>query len=158
MSALTVDLMGSTPLDEATIQARAQDIIAVEWAPWKRERALRLAATGDTLQIDALNAYMAEIGAEVDLSRDNSALLRSALAVEAAQMRLALPAYDGPATIEGEEGPQPHPDQVQDDAEREAAHEVIYVANPQVQALVASRVPPAPEPEPEPEPEAIPCA
>ena len=156
MSALTVDLMGNTPLDEATIQARAQDIIAAEWAPWKRERALRLAATGDAVQLDALNAYMAEISAEVDLSRDNSALLAAALAVEAAQMRLALPAYAGPATIEGEEGPQPHPDQVKDDAEREAAHETVYVASPQVLALVASRVPP--EPEPAPEPEALPGA
>jgi hypothetical protein len=153
MSALTIDLMGNTPLDEATIQARAQDIIAAEWAPWKRERALRLAATGDAVQLDALNAYMAEISAEVDLSRDNSALLAAALAVEAAQTRLALPAYDGPATIEGEEGPQPHPDQVRDDDERTAAHEVIYLASPQVLALVASRVPPPPEPAPEPEPE-----
>lgn len=148
MSALTVDLMGSTPMDEATIQARAQDIIAAEWAPWKRERALRLAATGDTTQLDALNAYMAEISVEVDLSRENSALLRSVLAVEAAQTRLALPAYDGPATIETEDGPQPHPDQVQDDAEREAAHEVIYLANPQVLALVASRVPVEPPADP----------
>lgn len=150
MSALPIDLMGNTPLDEATIQARAQDIIAAEWAPWKRERALRLAATGDTAQLDALNAYMAEIAAEVDLARENSALLRSVLAMESAQTRLALPVYDGPATIEGEEGPQPHPDQVRDDAERAAAQEVIYLASPQVLALVASRVPPAPEPEPEP--------
>lgn len=145
MSALTVDLMGNTPLDEATIQARAQDIIASQWAPWKRERALRLAATGDTAQLDALNAYMAEISAEVDLSRANSALLRSVLAVEAAQTRLALPAYDGPATIEGLDGPQPHPDQVQDDAERAAAQETIDGASPQVLALVASRVPVEPQ-------------
>ena len=40
-------------------------------------------------------------------------------------------------------GLQPHPDQVRDDAEREAAHEVIYVVSPQVLALVASRVPDA---------------
>lgn len=148
MSALTVDLMGNTPLDEATIQARAQDIIAAEWAPWKRERALRLAATGDTVQLDALNAYMAEIAVEVDLARENSALLAAALAVEAAQMRLALPAYTGPATIEGEDGPQPHPDQVQDDGERAAAQEAIDGASAQVLALVASRVPPEPELEP----------
>lgn len=153
MSALTIDLMGNTPLDEATIQARAQDIIAAEWAPWKRERALRLAATGDMVQIDALDAYMADISIEVDLSRDNSALLAAALAVEAAQTRLALPAYDGPATIEGEEGPLPHPDQVRDDAEREAAQEAIDLTSPQVLALVASRVP-----VPDPEPEALPGA
>ena len=156
MSALTVDLMGSTPMDEATIQARAQDIIASVWPQWKRERALRLAATGDAEQLDALNAFMAEMSAEVDLARDNSALLAAALAGEAAQTRRALPAYDGPATIEGEAGPQPHPDQVQDDGEREAAHEVITVASPQVLALVAARVPPAPEPVAE--PEAIPGA
>lgn len=151
MSALTVDLMGKAPMDEATIQARAQDIIAAAWAPWKRERALRLAATGDAVQLDALNAYLAEVSAEVDLSRENSALLAAALAVEAAQTRLALPAYDGPATIEGEDGPQPHPDQVQDDDERAAALALIDTASPQVLALVASRVPPEPEPAPEPE-------
>lgn len=148
MSALTVDPMGSTPIDEATIQARAQDIIAASWPAWKRERALRLAATGDTAQLDALNAYMAEISVEVDLSRDNSALLHLVLAVESAQMRLALPAYDGPATIETEDGPQPHPDQVQDDGERAAAQETIAGASAQVLALIAGRVPPAPEPEP----------
>lgn len=157
MSALTIDLMGNTPLDEATIHARAQDIIAATWPAWKRERALRLAATGDVAQLDALNAYMADVSAEVDLSRETSALLRAALAVEAAQTRLALPAYDGPAMIEGEEGPQPHPDQVRDDAEREAAREVIYVASPQVLALVASRVP-VPDPDPAPEPEGMPGA
>lgn len=148
MSALTVDLMGSTPLDEATIQARAQDIIAAEWAPWRRERAMRLAATGDTAQLDALNAYMAAIAAEVDLARDNSALLAWALAVEAAQMRLALPEYDGPATIDTEDGPAPHPDDVRDLTERMAAQAVIAGSTPQVLALVASRVPVEPEVDP----------
>lgn len=145
MSALTVDLMGSTPMDEATIQARAQDIIASVWPAWKRERALRL---GD---VTALNAYMDEIAAEVDLARSNSALLADALAVEAATARLALPIYDGPATIDTEDGPQPHADQVRDDAEREAAQAVIDGASEQVMALVWSRVP-VPEPEPEPQP------
>jgi hypothetical protein len=144
MSALTVDLMGSTPMDEATIQARAQDIIAANWPQWKRERALRL---GDPVQIAALNAYMDEIAAEVDLARSNSALLADALAVEAATVRLALPAYDGPATIDTEDGPQPHADQVRDDAERVAAQETIDGASEQVMALVWSRVPvPVPEP------------
>lgn len=146
---LTIDLMGDCPLTEAEIQARAQDMLAVEWPSWRRERALRLATGGDVSEREALDAAITTLSVEVDLSRDNSALLAAALAVEAAQTRLALPAYDGPATIEGEEGPQPHPDQVQDDGEREAAHEVIYLASPQVLALVASRVPPAPEPAPE---------
>ncbi len=77
MSALTVDLMGGTPMDEATIQARAQDIIAANWPAWKRERALRL---GD---VAALNAYMDEIASEVDLARYNSALLAEVLVIEA---------------------------------------------------------------------------
>jgi len=135
MSALTVDLMGSTPMDEATIQARAQDIIAANWPQWKRERALRL---GD---VTALNAYMDEIAAEVDLARSNSALLAGAISYEQAERRLALPSYDGPATVEGEEGPQPHADQVRDDAEREAAQAVIDGASEQVMALAVSRVP-----------------
>ena len=151
MSALTVDLLGNTPLDEATIQARAQDIIAASWPAWKRERALRLAATGDAVQLDALNAFMAEMSAEVDRSRANSALLAEALAVEAAQTRLALPAYDGPATVEGITAPEPHPDQMRDDAERAQAQAAIDTASAQVLALVASRVPPVPEPEPAPE-------
>lgn len=146
MSALTVDLMGSTPMDEATIQARAQDIIASQWPAWKRERALRLGG----VQIAALNAYMDAIGAEVDLARENSALLAGAIAYEAAAVRLALPAYDGPATIETDEGPAPHPDKQRDDAERAAAQAVIDGASEQVLALVWSRVP-VPDPEPEPE-------
>lgn len=148
MSALTVDLMGNTPMDEATIQARAQDIIASVWPAWKRERALRL---GD---VTALNAYMDEIAVEVDLARSNSALLADAIAYEQAERRLLLPAYDGTETIEGEDGPEPHPAKVQDDAEREAATALIVTATAQVLALVASRVPA--EPEPEPEPEALP--
>jgi len=151
MSALTVDLMGNVLLDEATIQARAQDIIAASWPAWRRERALRLAATGDAVQLDALNAFMAEMSAEVDLSRENSALLAAAIAFEAAQTRLALPAYAGPTTVEGISGPQPHPDQVKDDAERAQAQAAIDTASAQVLALVASRVPPVPEPEPAPE-------
>lgn len=135
MSALTVDLMGNTPMDEATIQARAQDIIAANWPQWKRERALRL---GD---VTAINAYMDEIAAEVDLARSNSALLADALAVETATARLALPAYDGPETMETDEGPIPHPDEVRDSHEREAAQFVIDAASPQVMALVWSRVP-----------------
>ena len=147
MSALTVDLMGSTPMDEATIQARAQDIIAANWPAWKRERALRL---GD---VTALNAYMDEIAAEVDLARSNSALLADALAVEAATARLAMPVYDGPATIDTEDGPQVHPDKAWDDYSRTWAQGVIDGASEQVMALVASRVPvveidPATEPLP----------
>ena len=152
MSALTVDLMGSTPMDEATIQARAQDIIAANWPAWKRERAVRFSMMSDYDEINALNVYMAEIAAEVDLARSNSALLQAALDYEAAENRLALPAYDGPATIDTEDGPQPNPLKVQDDAERTAALDLIAAASPQVQALVASRVP-APEPEPEVEPQ-----
>jgi len=141
MSALTVDLMGSTPMDEATIQARAQDIIAANWPAWKRERALRM---GD---VTALNAYMDEIAVEVDLARSNSALLADALAMEAAQTRLALPEYDGPVMIDTEDGPAPHPDDVRDLTERMAAQAVISGASAQVLALVAARVP-VPEPEP----------
>jgi len=145
MSALTVDLMGNTPMDEATIQARAQDIIASQWPQWKRERALRL---GD---VAALNAYMDEIAAEVDLARSNSALLREVMAYEQAEIRLALPSYDGPETVEGEDGPEPHPEKTKDDAERTAALDCIAAASEQVMALVWSRVP-VPEPEPEPQP------
>ena len=143
MSALTVDLMGDSPMDEAMIQARAQDIMAATWPAWKRERALRVSG----VQLAALNAFMDEISAEVDLARENSALLQSAIDYEAAQARILLPAYDGPLTVETEDGVQPHPDKLKDDAEREAAHEVVYLASPQVLALVASRVP-APEPDP----------
>jgi hypothetical protein len=118
MSALTVDLMGNTPMGEATIQARAQDIIAATWPAWKRERALRL---GD---VTALNAYMDTIAAEVDLARSNSALLAGAIAYEAAQARLL------------------------EDAEDAEAQAVIDGASEQVLALVASRVPvPEHEPE-----------
>lgn len=145
MSALTVDLMGNTLMDEATIQARAQDIIAASWPQWKRERALRL---GDPVQIAALNAYMDSVAAEVDLARENSALLASAIAYEQAERRLLLPAYDGPETVEGEDGPEPHPAKVKDDAEREEASALIVTATVQVLAIVASRVPPEPEPEP----------
>jgi hypothetical protein len=145
MNALTVDLMGNTPMDEATIQARAQDIIAANWPAWKRERALRL---GD---VTALNAYMDSMAAEVDLARENSALLAGAIAYEAAAVRLALPVYDGPATIETDEGPAPHPDKQRDDAERAAAQAVIDGASEQVLALVWSRVP-----VPDPELEAVP--
>lgn len=130
MSALTVDLMGSTPMDEATIQARAQDIIAANWPAWKRERALRL---GD---VTALNAYMDEIAAEVDLARSNSALLADALAVEAATARLAR---------------SDNAESETDADERATAQEVIDGASEQVMALVWSRVP-VPEPEPEPQP------
>lgn len=146
MSALTVDLMGSTPMDEATIQARAQDIIASQWPAWKRERALRLGG----VQLTALNDYMDAIGTEVDLARENSALLAEAIAYEAAEQRLALPIYDGPTTVETEDGEQPHPDKLRDDTERAAALDLIAAASPAVQALVASRVP-VPEPDPEPE-------
>lgn len=127
MSALTVDLMGASPMDEATIQARAQDIIAANWPQWKRERALRL---GD---VTALNAYMDEIAAEVDLARSNSALLADALAVEAATARLALPENAESET---------------DADERAAAQEVIDGASEQVMALVWSRVP-VPDPAPD---------
>lgn len=156
MSALTVDLLGNTPMDEATIQARAQDIIASQWPAWKRERALRLGG----VQLAALNAYMDEIAAEVDLARENSALLAGAIAYEAAAQRLALPAYDGPETIDTEDGPAPHPDDVKDVTERLTAQAVIAGASQAVQALVASRVPPEPEPKPQPEPilEALPNA
>lgn len=146
MSALTVNLMGSVVMDEATIQARAQDIIASVWPAWKRERALRL---GD---VAALNAFMDEISAEVDLARENSALLAGALAVEAATARLALPVYDGPQTIEGERGPEVHPDMARDVSERGEATTLIATAPAQVVALVTARIPPAPEPETEPEP------
>jgi hypothetical protein len=149
MSALTVDLMGNTPMDEATIQARAQDIIAANWPAWKRERALRLGG----VQIAALNAYMDAIGAEVDLARENSALLAGAIAYEAAAQRLALPVYDGPQVIDTEGGPQVHPDMVRDIAERLAAQATIDGASEQVLALVWSRVPvPIPEPAPVPDP------
>lgn len=149
MSALTVDLMGSIVMDEATIQARAQDIINSQWPAWKRERALRM---GD---VAALNAFMAEVSAEVDLARANSALLAAAIAYEQAERRLALPAYDGPLTVEqtamdGTVSEQPHPDKVKDDTERTAALDLIAGASLQVQALVTSRIPPEPEPEPEP--------
>lgn len=153
MSALTVDLMGNTPMDEATIQARAQDIIAATWPAWKRERALRFAMANDFDDINALNAYMAEVSTEVDLARENSALLADALAYEAAQRRLALPIYDGPQMIDTEDGPQVHPDMVRDVAERLTAQEIIDGASEQVLALVWSRVP---VPDPEPEPEAMP--
>jgi hypothetical protein len=151
MSALTVDLMGSTPMDEATIQARAQDIIAANWPQWKRERALRL---GD---VTALNAYMDEIAAEVDLARSNSALLADALAVEAATARLALPVSESMVSVELEDGTLVYPEQLRDVAERLAAQEIIDGASEQVLALVASRVPvpvPVPVPEPVPEPAA----
>lgn len=146
MSALTVDLMGNTLMDEATIQARAQDIIAANWPQWKRERAQRL---GD---VTALNAYMDEIGAEVDLARSNSALLADALAVEAAAARLALPVSDSTVSVELEDGTLVYPEQLRDGAERQAAQAVIDGASEQVMALVWSRVP-VPEPEPEVEPQ-----
>lgn len=145
MSALTIDLMGNTPLDEATIQARAQDIIAANWPQWKRERALRL---GD---VTALNAYMDEIAAEVDLARSNSALLAAAIAYEQAEDWLALPAYDGPLTIDTEDGPAIHPQKAAHDAMQASAQDIIDSASEQVVALVTSRIPPEPEPEPEPE-------
>ncbi len=129
MSALTVDLMGGTPMDEATIQARAQDIIASQWPAWKRERALRLGG----VQLAALNAYMDEIAAEVYLARENSALLAGAIAYEAAAQRLAIPENAESET---------------DADERTAAQAVIDGAREQVLALVWSRVP-VPEPEPE---------
>lgn len=149
MSALTVDLMGSVVMDEATIQARAQDIINSQWPEWKRERALRL---GD---VAALNAFMDDISAEVDLARENSALLAAAIAYERAEDRLAQSPYDGPLTITGQDldgtlWEKPHPDKVQDDAERTAAQGIIDNASAQVQALVTSRIPPEPEPEAEP--------
>ena len=149
MSALTVDLMGFEVMDEATIQARAQDIINSQWPAWQRERALRL---GD---VAALNAFMADISVEVDLARENSALLAAAIAYERAEDRLALPAYDGPLTVEqtatdGTVAEVPHPDKVKDDTERTAALDLIAGASLQVQALVTSRIPPEPEPEPEP--------
>lgn len=131
MSALTVDLMGSTPMDEATIQARAQDIIASQWPAWKRERALRLGG----VQLAALNAYMDSMAAEVDLARENSALLAGAITYEAAAQRLAIPENAESET---------------DADERAAAQAVIDGASEQVLALVWSRVP-VPEPEPEPE-------
>ncbi len=149
MSALTVDLMGNTPMDEATIQARAQDIIASQWPAWKRERALRVSG----VQLAALNAYMDSMAAEVDLARDNSALLAAAIAYEAAAQRLALPIYDGPQVIDTEDGPQVHPDMVRDVAERLTAQATIDGAGEQVLALVWSRVPvPIPEPDPVPDP------
>ena len=144
MSALTVDLMGSTPMDEATIQARAQDIIAASWPQWKRERALRL---GDPVKIAALNAYMDSVAAEVDLARENSALLVDALAYEAAAARLALPVSDSTVSVELEDGTLVYPEQLRDGAERQAAQAVIDGASEQVMALVWSRVP-VPEPEP----------
>ncbi len=147
MNALTVDLMGNTPMDEATIQARAQDIIAATWPAWKRERALRL---GD---VTALNAYINEIGAEVDLARENSALLAGAIAYEAAAQRLALPASESTASVELEDGTLVYPEQLRDSAERTAAQAVIDGASEQVLALVWSRVPvPIPEPGPIPDP------
>lgn len=147
MSALTVDLMGNTPMDEATIQARAQDIISANWPAWKRERALRL---GD---VTALNAYMDEIGSEVDLARDNSALLAAAIAYEAAAVRLALPVSESTVSVELEDGTLVYPDQLLDAVERTAAQAVIDNASEQVLALVWSRVPvPIPEPDPIPDP------
>ena len=142
MSALTVDLMGFEVMDEATIQARAQDIIAANWPAWKRERALRLS------DVAALNAYMDEIAAEVDLARENSALLAAAILYEQARDWLALPPYDGPLTIDTEDGPITHPQKAAHDAMQASAQDIIDTASAQVVALVTSRIPPEPEPEP----------
>ncbi len=143
MNALTVDLMGSAVMDEAMIQARAQDIIAATWPAWKRERALRLGG----VQLAALNAYMDSMAAEVDLARENSALLAGAIAYEAAAQRLALPVCEDAASVELEDGTFVYPAQMIDTAERTAAQSVIDAASEQVLALVASRVP-IPDPEP----------
>lgn len=145
MSALTIDLLGHLPLTEAEIQARAQDIIASVWPVWMRERAMRLAAGGSGEQLAALNGYLAGIGAVVDQARADSALLREALAYEAAQVRLARPAYDGPALLPGDEGTfYPAPDSERDAAERQAAQTVLDTASAEVLALVSARMPAPP--------------
>lgn len=136
---MKIDLMGNLPLTEAEIQARAQDTIEGAWPAWQRERALRLAVAGDVTQSNALDAYLDGISTLVDELRADSSLLTATLAYEAAERRLALPPYDGPAMIDGDEGQVPNSEAEQDAAERGAAQATIDGAVDAVLALAAQR-------------------
>lgn len=153
MDALKVDLMGSTPIDEAMIQARTQDIIARDWPAWKRERALRLSATGEGAQLEALNTYLDTVSATVDQCRADSALLRGVLVYEAAQRDLALPDMYSAETVTNEEGEQvPSSQALWEMAWRSQQQAVIDSAASEVIALALSRVPvPVVVADPEPE-------
>lgn len=135
MNALTINLLGNLPLTEPEIQARVRDIIEGDWPTWKRERAVRKARIGEPAQADALDAYLADIGAVVDQARADSALLHDTLGYERAVQMLAA------GDLEPEQA--------------EMAQAIIAAASPEVLALATQRQPtaePVEEPAEEPAP------
>lgn len=85
------ELLGDVALNEAELQARAQDVVEREWPQWRRERALRLG--GESLA--ALNDFFAALALEVDTARAHHEALRSA---QAAAQAAEVVADDAPVS------------------------------------------------------------
>lgn len=153
-----VDLLASDVWSEADIVNRTEAMIASEFPP-AAAAILNRKVTGQTLgqytltadeQVElARYAAVSEAArAAGEAARDDMALLQSALEVEAAQRRLALPVFDGPATvsmeIDGMVVEEPNPAVQQDADERTAAQAVISGATSTTMDLVALRSPASP--------------
>lgn len=159
-----VDLMGNDKWSEADIVRRTEAMVRAEVsadAETILNRKLQGASIGqyvltpeDQAEINRFNSVVfgaQTAGAE---ARADMAKLQAVFDYEAAQARLALPVYDGPATItDGEGNTVPNPAIALDAEERTAAQAVIDAASVDTLALAALR---APAPEPEPEPEVLP--
>ncbi|HJV51408.1 MAG TPA: hypothetical protein VJ652_08115 [Noviherbaspirillum sp.] len=141
-----VNLMGNDVWSEADIVNRTESMIRSQFSD-QAVAIINRKATGASLgqytmtaeEQDELSRYaqvceearQAGIAARADMAH-----LQAALDVEAAQCRLALPAFDGPAFLD--DG-APNPAAQADVDERSAAQAVIDGAAPETLKLVAAR-------------------
>lgn len=141
-----INLLGNDVWSDADITNRCRAIIESQ-VPVVRQDELRTIMLGHIAKLRAAtDAEMAEIllvksltEAAADLSRAaraDMALLQSALDYEAATRRLAVPVFAGA------ERQQDNPDYLSDQAEREAALDVLASASQATLDLVVLRNPP----------------
>lgn len=152
-----IDLLGNDVWSDADITNRCRAIIESH-VPIARQDELRTIMLGHIAKLRAAtDAEMAEITlvkslteAAADLSRAARAdmsLLQSALDYESAARRLAVPVFAGPKTATttdeaGGERQHDNPDYLIDQAEREAALDVVSSASQATLDLVVLRNPP----------------
>lgn len=156
-----INLLGNDIWSDADITNRCRAIIESQ-VPIARQDELRTIMLGHIAKLRAAtDAEMAEIllvksltEAAADLSRAaraDMALLQSALDYESAALRLAVPVFAGQKTMAttdetGDERQHDNPDYLSDQAEREAALDVLASASQATLDLVVLRNPPQARP------------
>lgn len=144
-----IDLLADVVYTDGDILNRTEAMVRNEFSAEAEtilNRKVTGAALGTYTMTDADRAEIARFAAVTQIAseagqaaRADMVLLRGALAYESAQLRLALPAYDGPEQIEADGAMAINPAYVADRDERAAAQSIIDSAAQNVLDLVAAR-------------------